>query len=165
MPAAIRWTTGSALRRRPRAHLVCFPQENKLRKRRHVGSGCAIARYSAAARHHFRLHSVLRHGGGGGATVRPCHGECATMIVIGLIVSAFGIGFLCWLMFTLAVYALPFFAGITVGLAVYHSGAGVVGAPVVGFAAGAVTLVVGRFAFAVLKLRALRGAIAFLFAA
>ena len=53
------------------------------------------------------------------------------MIVIGLIVSAFGIGFLCWLMFTLAVYALPFFAGITVGLAVYHSGAGVVGAPVV----------------------------------
>ena len=88
------------------------------------------------------------------------------MIVIGLIVSAFGIGFLCWLMFTLAVYALPFFAGITVGLAVYHSGAGVVGAPIVGFAAGAATLVVGRFAFAVLKLpAALRGAIAFLFAA
>jgi hypothetical protein len=87
------------------------------------------------------------------------------MIVIGLIVSAFGIGFLCWLRFTLAVYALPFFAGITVGLAVYHSGAGVVGAPVVGFAAGAVTLVGGRFAFAVLKLPALRGAIAFLFAA
>ena len=87
------------------------------------------------------------------------------MIVIGLIISAFGIGFLCWLMFTLAVYALPFFAGITVGLAVYHGGAGVVGAPVVGFAAGAVTLVVGRFALAVLKLPALRGAIAFLFAA
>ena len=59
------------------------------------------------------------------------------MIVIGLIVSAFGIGFLCWLLFTLAVYALPFFAGITVGLAAYHSGAGVVGALVVGFAAGA----------------------------
>ena len=87
------------------------------------------------------------------------------MIVIGLIVSAFGIGFLCWLIFTLAVYALPFFAGITVGLALYHSGAGVVGAPVVGFAAGTMTLVVGRFAFAVLKLPALRGAIAFLFAA
>ena len=62
------------------------------------------------------------------------------MIVIGLFVSASGVGFLCWLIFTLAVYALPFFAGIMVGLAVYHSGAGVVGAPVVGFAAGAVTL-------------------------
>ena len=83
------------------------------------------------------------------------------MIVIGLFVSASGVGFLCWLIFTLAVYALPFFAGIMVGLAVYHSGAGVVGAPVVGFAAGAVTLVVGRFAFVVLKLPALRGAIAF----
>ena len=61
-----------------------------------------------------------------------CHGECATMIVIGLIVSAFGIGFLCWLLFTLAVYALPLFAGMTAGLAAYHSGAGVLGALVVG---------------------------------
>jgi len=87
------------------------------------------------------------------------------MILIGLIVSAFGIGFLCWLMFTLAVYALPFFATMTVGLNAYHSGAGVIGSPVVGFAAGAVTLVVGRYAFAVLKLPALRGTIAFLFAA
>jgi hypothetical protein len=100
-----------------------------------------------------------------GATVRSLSRECATMIVIGIIFSVFGIGFLYWLMFTLAVYALPFFAGITVSLAVYHSGAGVVDAPVVGFAAGAATLVVGRFAFAVLKLPALRGAIAFLFAA
>jgi hypothetical protein len=101
-----------------------------------------------------------------GATVRPfVHGECATMIVIGIIFSVFGIGLLCWLMFTLAVYALPFFAGMMVGLAAYHSGAGVVGAPVLGFAAGAVTLVVGRFAFAVVKLPALRAAIAILFAA
>ena len=39
------------------------------------------------------------------------------MIVIGHIVSAFGVGFLCWLMFTLAVYALPF-------LRWYHGGSG-----------------------------------------
>jgi hypothetical protein len=32
------------------------------------------------------------------------------MIIIGIILSAFGIGFFCWLLFTLAVYALPFFA-------------------------------------------------------
>ena len=31
------------------------------------------------------------------------------MIIIGIILSAFGIGFFCWLLFTLAVYALPFF--------------------------------------------------------
>lgn len=55
------------------------------------------------------------------------------MIVIGLILSVFGVGFLCWLLFTLAVYALPTFAGMTAGLADYHSGTGVPGAIVVGF--------------------------------
>jgi len=74
-----------------------------------------------------------------GATLRPFVAENTIMIVIGLIVSVFGVGFLCWLLFTLAVYALPFFVGMTTGLAAYHSGAGVIGALVVGFAAGAVT--------------------------
>jgi hypothetical protein len=32
-----------------------------------------------------------------------------TMLVTGLILSAFGIGFFCWLIFTLAIYAFPFF--------------------------------------------------------
>ena len=31
------------------------------------------------------------------------------MIIVGIILSVFGIGFFCWLLFTLAVYALPFF--------------------------------------------------------
>ena len=53
---------------------------------------------------------------------------------------------------------------MTVGLAAYHSGAGVIGALVVGFAAGAATLVAGQFAFAVVRLLVLRGAIAILFA-
>jgi hypothetical protein len=87
------------------------------------------------------------------------------MIVSGLILSVFGVGFLCWLLFTLAVYALPFFVGTTVGLAAYHSGAGVIGALGVGSAAGAVTLVAGQFAFAVVRLPVLRVAIAILFAA
>jgi len=39
-----------------------------------------------------------------GAIVRPSLAETTTMIVIGLILSIFGIGFLCWLLFTLAVY-------------------------------------------------------------
>ena len=33
------------------------------------------------------------------------------MVIIGIILSVFGLGFFCWLLFTLAVYALPFFAG------------------------------------------------------
>ena len=86
------------------------------------------------------------------------------MIAVSLILSVFGISFLCWLMFTLAVYALPFFAAMTVGLAAYHSAAGVIGSLVVGFTAGAVTLVAGQRAIAVVRLPALRGAIAILFA-
>jgi hypothetical protein len=100
-----------------------------------------------------------------GATVRPFVAETTTMIVIGLILSIFGIGFLCWLLFTLAVYALPFFAGMTVGLAAYNNGAGVIGALVVGFAAGAVTIVAGQAAFAAVKSPVPRAAIALLFAA
>jgi hypothetical protein len=100
-----------------------------------------------------------------GATVRPFVAKTTTMIVIGLVLSVFGIGFLCWLLFTLAVYALPFFAGITMGLAAYHSGAGIIGALVVGFVAGAGTLLAGQAAFAAVKLPVLRTAIAILFAA
>jgi hypothetical protein len=100
-----------------------------------------------------------------GAIVRPFVAENTTMIVIGLILSVFGIGFVCWLLFTLAVYALPFFAGMTAGLAAYDSGAGIIGALVVGFVAGAVTLVAGQAAFAAVKSPVLRVVIAILFAA
>jgi hypothetical protein len=62
------------------------------------------------------------------------------MIIIRIILSMFGVGFFCWLLFTLAVYALPFFAGLFVGLAAFHSGAGVIGALIVGVLAGGATL-------------------------
>jgi hypothetical protein len=65
------------------------------------------------------------------------------MLIIGFVLSVFGIGFFCWLLFILAVYALPFVAGLTVGLAAYHSGAGVAGAIVAATAAGGVTLAIG----------------------
>ena len=50
------------------------------------------------------------------------------MIVIGLILSVFCAGSLCWLLFALAVYALPLFAGMMAGLAAYHGGAAGLGA-------------------------------------
>lgn len=87
------------------------------------------------------------------------------MIIIGLILGAFGIGFLCWALFTLAVYALPFFAGVTAGLAAFHSGAGVIGAIVVGAVGGVLTLGAGQAAFAISRSAFLRATIAFLFAA
>ena len=35
------------------------------------------------------------------------------MLIPGIVLSVVGVGFFCWLLFTLAVYALPFFTGLT----------------------------------------------------
>ncbi len=86
------------------------------------------------------------------------------MLVVGLILNVFGIGLFCWLIFTLAVYALPFFVGLTAGMAAFHGGAGVLGALLVGIVVGAVTLGIGQIAFAVVRPLILRAAVAALFA-
>jgi hypothetical protein len=99
-----------------------------------------------------------------GATVTSFVTEASTMLVIGLILSMFGIGLFCWLIFTLAAYALPFFIGLTAGMAAFHSGAGVLGALLIGIVTGAITLAVGRIAFAVVRPSVLRAVIAAAFA-
>jgi hypothetical protein len=87
------------------------------------------------------------------------------MIVVGLALRLFGAGFLCWLLFTLAVYATPFFVGVTAALAAFNYDAGVIGALIFGLAASVVTLVASRAAFAVAQSPAIRGAIALVFSA
>jgi hypothetical protein len=87
------------------------------------------------------------------------------MLVLSVGLSVIGLGFFCWLLFNLAVYALPFFAGLTAGLAAYHSGAGVIGGILVGFFAGAVVLALGQVAFAAVRSPLTRAAIALMFAA
>ena len=86
------------------------------------------------------------------------------MVVIGIILSAAGLGFFCWLLFTLAVYALPFFAGLTAGLAAFHSGAGVIGALIAGVLAGSGTLAIGQIAFATVRTPLIRALIGLLYA-
>ena len=86
------------------------------------------------------------------------------MLVIALVLNLFGIGLFCWLVFTLAVYALPFFVGLTAGMAAFHSGAGPLGGFVCGIAAGALTFVLGQVAFATVRLWILRVLIAAAFA-
>ena len=86
------------------------------------------------------------------------------MLIIGLVLSVFGIGFFCWLLFILAVYALPFFAGLKAGLAAYHSGAGVAGAIIVAIVAGGVILTIGQIAFATAQSPLIRWAIGLLYA-
>jgi hypothetical protein len=86
------------------------------------------------------------------------------MIVIGIILSFISLGFLCWLLFTLAVYALPFFIGVTAGVAAYQSGSGEIGALLVGLIAGAFTLAAGQIAVAAFRSPLIRAAIALAFA-
>ena len=86
------------------------------------------------------------------------------MLIVGIVLSAFGIGFFCWLLFTLAVYALPFFAGMTAGLAAFHSGSGVLGALIVGVLAGGATLAIGQIVFATVRTPLISAVIGLLYA-
>ena len=70
------------------------------------------------------------------------------MLALGLLLNVAGIGLFCWLIFMLAVYALPFFVGLTVFTMALHGGAGMLGAPLVGIAASVITLAAGQTAFA-----------------
>jgi succinate dehydrogenase/fumarate reductase cytochrome b subunit len=86
------------------------------------------------------------------------------MIIIGIVLAFIGLAYLCWLVFALAVYALPFFAGATVGLAIYHSGSGPIAAIIVGAITSGITLIAGQIAFTTLRSPLIRAAIALLFA-
>jgi hypothetical protein len=82
----------------------------------------------------------------------------ALLLVIPLIF------FLCWLLFTLAVYALPFFAGVTAGLWMHAAGSGVPVALLAGLAAAIATLLAGQLLFALARSPLVRLAVALLFA-
>ncbi len=82
------------------------------------------------------------------------------MLALGLLLNFAGIGLFCWLIFTLAVYALPFFVGLHVFMLALHGGAGILGAPLVGIAAGGMTFAIGRTAFAMTRSVVVRAIIA-----
>lgn len=85
------------------------------------------------------------------------------MIAIGIVLSFVALAYLCWLIFALAVNALPFFAGVVIGLAAYGSGSGTTVAIIIGVVAGSVVLVLGRVAFAWFRSPVMRIALALLF--
>jgi hypothetical protein len=86
------------------------------------------------------------------------------MIIIGIILSFVALAYLCWLLFVLAVYALPFFVGTAVGLVVYQNGSGPMAAIVIGAIASGVALVAARLAFTTLRSPFVRAMIASVFA-
>lgn len=87
------------------------------------------------------------------------------MIIIGILLNIAGLGAVCWALFTLAVYAFPFFVGMTAGMYTYRIGLGPIGAIVVGFLAGAFGLLAGQYVFSVIRSPTIRLVVALLFAA
>lgn len=86
-------------------------------------------------------------------------------MTLGIVVSLFGLGTALVLLFTLAIYAVPFFVGLTVGMWAFETGAGVIGAVLVGLVAGVVALFAAQLLFASVRSLALRTVIALMFAA
>ncbi|MDD1523020.1 MULTISPECIES: hypothetical protein [Bradyrhizobium] len=86
------------------------------------------------------------------------------MFALGLVLNTLGIGLFCWAIFALAVYALPFFVALSIGMTAFQNGAGVVGALLIGTAGGALTLAVGQASVAMTRSLTLRIAIAIAFA-
>ena len=86
------------------------------------------------------------------------------MLALGLLLNTVGIGLFCWLIFTLAVYALPVFVAINAGIWAFHPGAGLFGTPLVTVAAGGMSLAIAQIAFAMTRSLILRAVIAAVFA-
>ena len=85
-------------------------------------------------------------------------------MIISTILSLLGLGVICWVLFNLAVYALPFFVAVTVGHALYTSEVGLIGAIAAAFFAGAATLILGQIAFATIRSTLIRLALGALYA-
>lgn len=87
------------------------------------------------------------------------------MIFVGILASIAAFGALCWLLFTLAVFALPAFAGASAGAWAYQTGGGWLGGIIVGLVAAALTLGIGQCLLAFARPLWLRLAIAMVFVA
>lgn len=73
------------------------------------------------------------------------------MIILGVLASLAAIGLLCWLLFALAVFALPAFVGVTAGAWAHGTGAGIPGAVLIGVVVAALTLAAGHLLIAFVR--------------
>ncbi|OIQ93619.1 hypothetical protein GALL_244670 [mine drainage metagenome] len=81
------------------------------------------------------------------------------MILLGMTL----VGLLCVLAYRLATYALPFMLGLAVARFAYATGAGLIGAGIVGFVAGTASFGLLRLLFCRLRAPILRGLVALIF--
>lgn len=86
------------------------------------------------------------------------------MLIICVLLNIVGLGIFCWAVFALAIHALPFFVGMTVGIYSFQAGAGPIGAAVVGLVTAGFTFVIGRYAFSVARSPIVRLVIGLFFA-
>ncbi|SEG16895.1 hypothetical protein [Bosea lathyri] len=85
-------------------------------------------------------------------------------MVAVMLMSVVLIGVLCFVAYTLATYALPFMLGLAAARFAYDTGSGLIGAGLVGLAAGAVAFGLLVFLFASLRPPILRLVVALVFA-
>jgi hypothetical protein len=127
------------------------------RVNRPVTHGYRLARLHAPSEHGFQRRQEIGYSKPCAMVVEEAQPsictERTTMIIIGIVLSFVG----------LAVHALPFFAGVTVGLAAYHSGSGPFAAIITGAIAGGIILALGQVTFTRLRSPVMRAALALLF--
>ena len=86
-------------------------------------------------------------------------------MIAAIILSIAGLVLTCWLLFTLAVYALPLAVAVSAGLFAHQTGAGFLGSILVGLVAGVLSLIAGRVVFTSVRSPVVRASVALLFAA
>lgn len=85
-------------------------------------------------------------------------------MVASTLFTVFGLGALCWIMFNLAVYALPFAVGLIFGLYLHDAGQGVFLSIIAGLFIGGFVAAFGEFAFARIRFVPLKFAIGLAYA-
>lgn len=87
------------------------------------------------------------------------------MAALAILSGIAGVGVFCWLLWSAAIYALPFFVGLSVAFFAQAAGAGAFGAVVLGFGAAVLVVAVGQTILALTRSPTLRIAVALTFAA
>lgn len=82
------------------------------------------------------------------------------MIILAIVACLTAIAMLCWLLFTLAVFAMPTFVGFAAGGWALESDAGVVGAILIGILAAVATSAAGHLLLASTRSLWLKGVVA-----
>jgi hypothetical protein len=85
-------------------------------------------------------------------------------MIVSTALCILGLGAMCWMLFTLTVYALPVWLAILSGLYLHGAGFGAVAALGGGVMVGAVLVTVGQIAFATIRSVPLRLAIGLIYA-